>query len=193
MLSLMTEHKGKVEINGNMYDDISSAISTFKSTGGSVCIRLLSKCDNARERKIDAIESKDLHKITVKAYMTRKATVDFDFMLRMNNDIPMPYRTMLGTIEKETPGMYYMKLHADITEERTMRCMCCGRVLTNPVSQYFGIGPECGGHNYVNPFFNDAELKAAVTDYRKKLRNVTWEGWVIKSAITEDEILEEEF
>ena len=189
----MTEHKGKVEINGNMYDDISSAISTFKSTGGSVCIRLLSKCDNARERKIDAIESKDLHKITVKAYMTRKATVDFDFMLRMNNDIPMPYRTMLGTIEKETPGMYYMKLHADITEERTMRCMCCGRVLTNPVSQYFGIGPECGGHNYVNPFFNDAELKAAVADYRKQLRNVTWEGWVIKSAITEDEILEEEF
>jgi len=193
MLSLMTEHKGKVEINGTMYDDISSAINTFKSSGGSVCIRLLSKHDNAREREIDALERKEIHKITVKAYMTRPATVDFDFMLRMNKDVPMPYRTMIGTIEKETPGMYYMKLHADITEERTMRCMCCGRTLTNPVSQYFGIGPECGGHNYVNPFYSKEELQAAVAEYRKQLRNVTWDGWVIKSAITEDEILKEEF
>lgn len=193
MLTLLKDYEGKVEINGKMYDDISSAISTFKSSGGSICVRLLAKCDNAREREIDALQSEVLHKITVKAYMTRPATVDFDFMKHFNKDIPMPYRTMIGTIEKETPGMVYMKLHADITEERTMKCMCCGRVLTNPVSQYFGIGPECGGHNYVNPFYSKEELQKAVAEYRKQLRNVTWDGWIIKSAILLDEIIEEEF
>lgn len=193
MLSLLKDYKGAIEINGNMYNNISEAITNFHSNG-AVCIRLNSKKDLPREKtEVKKVEEKKVHKIMVKQYMTRPATPEFDFMDRMNKGIPMPYRVMLGTVEKETPGMVYMKLHADITEERTMRCMCCGRILTNPVSQYFGIGPECGNHNYVNPFYNDEELKAAVAAYRTQLRNVTWEGWVIKSAILSDEIIEEEF
>ena len=117
--------------------------------------------------------------------MTQKASATFDFMEKWNNKISMPLRTMVGTVEKETRGMVYMKLHGDIIEERVRMCMKCGRVLTDPVSQYFGIGPECGGHNYVHPFNTDEELKAAVDAYKKQLRNITWEGWVIKSAITE--------
>ena len=95
----------------------------------------------------------------------------------------MPLRTMIGTIEKETRGMVYMKLHGDIYAERICTCMKCGRTLTNPVSQYFGIGPECGGHNYINPFNSEEELKAAVSEYRKTLQNITWEGWIIKSGL----------
>lgn len=124
-------------------------------------------------------------RITVKKYMTQKATPEFDFMARWNNNVPMPLRTMVGTVERETKGMVYMKLHGDIYAERVTVCMKCGRVLTNPVSQFFGLGPECGGHNYVNPFDTEEELHAAVDTFRKQLQDITWEGWIIKSAITE--------
>ena len=118
--------------------------------------------------------------------MTRKSTPEFTFMKDWNNDIPMPLRTMIGTVEKETRGMVYMKLHGDITSEKTQRCLACGRPITNPVSQYFGMGPECGGHNYVNPFYSKEELQQAVADYRKVLQSKTWEGWVIRSSIIEE-------
>lgn len=127
--------------------------------------------------------------IQVKSYMTKKATASFDFMKKWNNDVPMPMRIMVGEVVKETRGMVYMKLHADILQEKTFVCMKCGRPLTNPVSQYFGVGPECGGHNYVNPFNSEEELHAAVAEYRKQLNDVTWEGWIIKSAIERKEVL----
>ena len=116
--------------------------------------------------------------------MTKKATPSFDFMAKWNNNIPMPLLTMVGTVEKETPGMVYMKLHGDIVSRLEPICMKCGRPITNPVSQYFGLGPICGNHNYVNPFDTEEELKAAVEDYRRNvLQKITWEGWVIKSSI----------
>jgi hypothetical protein len=183
MLTMLKDYKGKVEINDVSYDNIRDAIKRFNSVDDSIHIRLCAKRDNAIKTHSDAIQ----HKITVKQYMTRKATPEFDFMKQWNNDEPMPYRTMIGTIEKETRGMVYMKLHADITEEKTLHCLRCGRPITNPVSQYFGLGPECGGHNYVNPFYSKEELQEAVKAYREKLRNVTWEGWIIRSAITNDE------
>lgn len=129
-----------------------------------------------------------MKRITVRQYMTKPATPEFDFMARWNNNNPMPLRTMVGTVEKETRGMVYMKLHGDIYAKQICTCMKCGRELTNPVSQYFGIGPECGGHNYVNPFNTEEELRNAVSEYRAKLQNITWEGWIIKSAILDDEM-----
>lgn len=182
MLNLLKDYTGNVTINGTYYGSIQEAIKRFKSDSDNVVIQLrptVSIQPVARENV--------LHKITVKRYMTEKASPEFDFMAKWNNDNPMPLRTMVGTIEKETRGMVYMNLHADITEEKTMFCMKCGRRITNPVSQYFGMGPECGGHNYVNPFYSKEELQQAVHAYREQLRNITWSGWIIKSAITEDE------
>ena len=116
--------------------------------------------------------------------MTKKSTPDFNFMQKWNNDIPMPLKTMVGTIEKETNGMVYMKLHGDLYQKVTTRCLKCGKPITNHVSQYFGMGPECGNHNYVNPFNTEAELKEAVEKYRiEVLQNIKWEGWIPKSAI----------
>lgn len=129
--------------------------------------------------------------VTVKQYMTRKATPEFDFMAKWNNDNPMPLRVMVGTKLKETRGMVYMVLHGDILSERTQFCMRCGRPITNQVSQFFGLGPECGGHNYVNPFDSQEELEQAVKLYRAKLRKTTWEGWIIKSAIESLEVYNE--
>lgn len=122
--------------------------------------------------------------ITVKKYMTQKSTKSFDFMKKFNNDNPMPFRTMiLDEVIQESQKMIRVKCHADILQEKTTVCMKCGRPLTNPVSQYFGVGPECGGHNYVNPFETKEELKQAVAQYRQKLNNIKWEGWIPKSAI----------
>lgn len=122
--------------------------------------------------------------ITVKSYMTKKSTVDFDFMKRWNDDNPMPLRTMVGTKIKETNGMVYMALHGDIIAKVIPTCMKCGKPITNKVSQYFGMGPECGGHRYVNPFDTDEQLQSAVQSYREHLRTLVWEGWIPKSAIT---------
>jgi hypothetical protein len=95
---------------------------------------------------------------------------------------------MVGTVEKETSGMVYMHLHGDITSTVTQYCMRCGKPITNQVSQFFGMGPECGGHNYTNPFESEEELKSAVERYRAEyLQKITWSGWIIKSAIIERE------
>lgn len=130
-----------------------------------------------------------MRKITVKKYMTKKATPEFDFMANWNHNVPMPLRTMIIDEQtKETKGMIYVKAHGDVIGETMQYCLCCGREITNPVSQYFGMGPKCGCHNYVNPFDTEEELRAAVKKYRTEvLQKMTWEGWVIKSAIIEDE------
>ena len=190
MLSMLKDYKGSVEINGVKYDSISDAQNRFKSKSDVITIKLSSNHSERKREQIRANESIVQKKITVKQYMTRQATPEFDFMKVWNNDVPMPLRTMIGTVEKETRGMVYMKLHGDITEEKTLHCLKCGRPITNPVSQYFGMGPECGCHNYINPFYSKEELENAIKDYREKvLRNMTWEGWIIKSAIISEEVI----
>lgn len=189
MLTMLKDIKGEVIINGEKYDSVKTALKTFHSDNDDITITFIR---NNRERNTERVRASEsvLKKITVKQYMTRKATDEFTFMRKYNNDVPMPLRTMIGTVEKETPGMVYMKLHGDITDEKTQRCLMCGRVITNPVSQYFGMGPECGGHKYVNPFYSKEELENAVKDYRENvLKKITWSGWVIKSAIIEEEDL----
>lgn len=192
MLSLLKKYNGAIEINGVKYPDVNTAIRTFKASDSAICIRLSGTRKTANKTQITATDNTVEKCITVKAYMTRPGCPEFDFMTKYNNDIPMPLRTMVGTVENETPGMVYMKLHGDIVHERTMRCLCCDKVITNPVSQYFGMGPKCGGHNYVNPFYSREELEAAVKDYRTNyLRNITWEGWIIKSAIISEEVVKQ--
>ena len=191
MLPMLKNYKGEVEINGKTYKNIHEAIRRFRSDSDSICIRLHSNNTTTNKTQSEALQSDSdkQYKITVKQYMTKTASPEFDFMAKFNNNVPMPMRTMIGNVEKETRGMVYMNLHADITQEKTLYCMKCGRPITNPVSQYFGMGPECGGHNYINPFYNEDELKQAVSAYRKKLQNTTWSGWIIKSAILEKEEL----
>lgn len=129
----------------------------------------------------------ELKDITVKKYMTQKATASFTFMKDRNNDTPMPFLRMCGFKLKETKGMVYMRCRGEVFSEREEHCVCCGRPITNPVSQYFGIGPICGGHDYTNPFSSEKELRAAVRTYRENyLHEIKWEGWIPKSAIVRE-------
>lgn len=123
------------------------------------------------------------YKIEVKPWMLKKSSDSFTFMKDRNNDIPMPLMIMYGTKIGEAPRMIKVALHGDIQERIITRCMCCGRPITNKISQYFGIGPKCGGHNYTNPFDSEEELDKAVATYRKKLVNTTWVGWIPYSAL----------
>ena len=190
----LKDWKGSVTVNDVDYpsvEDAQNSVSNSVDTISSIILYANNK--NATERKKSVVESvpNALYKITVKQYMTKKSSPRFDFMQTWNNDVPMPLRTMVGTIEKETKGMVYMNLHGDITSPVTQYCMKCGKPITNPVSQYFGMGPECGGHNYVNPFENEEDLKEAVEKYRREyLQQIKWEGWIIKSSIIEQEVVE---
>lgn len=199
MITMLQSWPGSVDINGKHYDSVKDATRDFKGFSGIVNIKLYPKqvttpkienTENPEARKPDNREVKQSDqefRITVKKYMTEKSVPGFDFMAKWNNDNPMPLRVMTGKVLQETKGMVKMELHGDIWAEKICTCMCCGRKLTNPVSQYFGIGPECGGHNYTHPFDTDEELREAVKEYRKQLLNTTWTGWIIRSAITNTE------
>ena len=183
MIDLFKSWKGKVSINGTVYDSISQVPDNI-SFSDDWSIKLLPVTNTTNS------SAPTKYRITVKKYMTKPSTPEFDFMDKWNHDIPMPLCTMIGTKEKETKGMVYMKLHADTRFTKVMFCMKCGRPITNPVSQFFGMGPECGGHNYVNPFDTEEELQEAVKQYKQNvLSKIKWEGWIIKSAIIEEEKL----
>lgn len=121
--------------------------------------------------------------ITVKSYMTKKSTPEFDFMAQWNDNNPMPLMVMTGHKIRETRGMVCMELHGDIVQKIMPVCMKCGKIIENPVSQFFGMGPICGKHNYINTFDTEEELEDAVNNYRQELRNIKWTGWIPKSAI----------
>lgn len=123
------------------------------------------------------------YRIEVKPWMLKKSSEAFDFMAKWNNDVPMPLLVMYGTKIGESPKMTKFRLHGDIQQRITTTCMCCGRPITNKISQYFGVGPVCGGHNYTSPFATEEELNEAVAGYRAKLVNTVWTGWISNSAI----------
>lgn len=171
---LLKDWKGEISINDVSVD--ASKID-FKTLSESTHIILHSNSQKRTQTKIDSVDDVLEYQITVKRYMTQTATPEFDFMERWNNNNPMPLRTMTGTIEKETRGMIYMKLHGQA--EPVIRCMRCGRLLTNPISQHYGIGPECMSKLGFVCEIDDVDT------ITKKLVEVVWEGWIIKSAITE--------
>lgn len=124
------------------------------------------------------------YRIQVKNWMTNYDTfMDKDSFLVKINDCPMPMCIMYGKKLKQTPKMIQMELYGDIREEQSTICMKCGKTLKNPISRYFGIGPECGQHNYINPFNTKEELLDAIKEIKSKLNKTRWTGWIMKSAI----------
>ena len=182
-MEFLKNWNGTIEINGKDPNDVD-----MFNIKGAISIHLMpvgySKPVEYKLSVEPEVDDKE-YKIKVRAWMTKASTPDFNFMDKFNGGIPMPMRIMVGTVNKQTEKMYHMTLHGDILEEITQTCMCCGKPITNEVSKYFGMGPVCGQHNYVNPFNSKEELKEAVAQYKEKLRNITWTGWIPKSAIEE--------
>lgn len=187
MLDKLKVWKGSIVINGKSYDAWDDAQKRATSDEKITDVILYAKANRAVESSPDALATVQSveYMITVKKYMTKPSSPSFDFMEKWNNNIPMPLMRMMGTVEKETRGMVYMKLRGDFIGDTSSVCLRCGKEINNPVSKYFGMGPICGSHNYVNPFDTEEELRQAIDRYRREyLQKITWEGWIIKSAIT---------
>jgi hypothetical protein len=91
---------------------------------------------------------------------------------------------MQGTIVKQTEKSVYMHLHG--VAKATVKCMRCGRELTNPVSRAYGLGVECLGKVGILVDLNDIDT------IREHLIHVEWTGWIPKSSILSDEIVDVE-
>lgn len=183
MVTMLKDWLGAVEYNGKTYDSVEAFLSDFKSDSDTIHIKLRTSAKNAKMSAQNVSESASkILKVTVKAYMTKPATPDFDFMAKWNDNKPMPLRTMIGTVEKETRGMVYMHLHG--FAQKTITCACCGRELTNPESRYYGIGPIC--LEKIGIMRNITDIKNITEDLEK----IEWSGWIIKSSILEREEVE---
>ena len=132
---------------------------------------------------VQKMEIGNSYKITVKKYMTEPATLNFDFQDKWNNGKPMPLCIMQGEVIKETRGMYYMNLQGKA--EPTSKCLVCGKTLTNPISKLYGIGPECSEKVGLIRIESEEEAKEKLKHVMEQIDNITWAGWVIKSAIKE--------
>ncbi len=190
MINQLKQWQGACEINGQRFDSFPVDFNDFSDM---IHIKLYPSAqkreestgnDEKRQSTSTVVNNNQLqightYEITVKQYMTRKATPEFDFMANFNNDIPMPLRTMVGTVIKETKGMYFLELKGQAKKE--IRCLRCGRELTNQVSRMYGIGPECITKI---PVFFDIDIND-VEGIKEKMQEVKWSGWCIKSAITE--------
>jgi hypothetical protein len=123
------------------------------------------------------------YKITVKKYMTEPAIANFDFQDKWNNGKPMPLCIMQGEVIKETRGMYYMSLQGKA--EPISRCLVCGKILTNPISKLYGIGSECSEKVGLIKIESEEEAKEKLKHIMEQIDDISWTGWVIKSAIKE--------
>jgi hypothetical protein len=194
MLQYLKGFNKKVEINGEELT-VDELINKFSATEGAIKIKVLgmpARLTTDTDNPIKEVQTEKIYRIKVRQYMTKPPVPEFDFHTKWNNGIAMPFRIMTGKKIKETKGMVMMELWAEMEGETMTTCMKCGRILTNNVSKYFGIGPECGSHDYTNPFATESELKEAVAEVKKQLMQVRWIGWVIKSALLSCEVIREE-
>lgn len=184
-----------IMVNGKVFESSASAYEALKDFKGEIEIKLNFKeivTGRITQNSVANTPQKDeteIYRIKVKKYMTEKSVPAFDFMKKWNKNIPMPFVIMYGTILEETKGMYKMKLHARM-EKDSVSCMHCGRELTNIVSRNYGIGPICGEHLNIAPVKDLEEFKRREDEIRKAIEAVEWEGYVVKSAITEKTVVE---
>lgn len=196
MFELFQDYKGSLLVNGKEYKSIEEAENAFKNknTGLTIIlnpngkeVNMGGKIDSNSPTSENSIYKKNtVYKISVMAYMTNYAP---DFFLKtapnIANERPMPYRSMVGIVLQETPKLVKMELMADITQSRYTKCMKCGRPISDKTLQNFGVGAECDDTYYEKVFKSEKEINDCVEKYRKKLNQIKWTGWIVKSAITE--------
>ena len=66
--------------------------------------------DSTDKRNTKEMQINGTYDIRVKDYMTKKSNSNFDFMLKWNNNIPMPGVVARGKVIEETRGMFRMKI-----------------------------------------------------------------------------------
>lgn len=179
MFELLKNYPGELSVNNRDFKNVKEAEEYYKDYKGGLTILL----KGIEQEETKQVNTDRVYQITVRRYMTNYSR-DF-FLEQWNPDGPMPYVTMIGTKIKETEKLIKMKLWADISENRITTCMCCGRPLSNPLSQYLGVGPECGASKHLKLLESGVSIDEVKRSFREHLKNIEWEGWIVKSAITQ--------
>ena len=126
MIKQLSGWQGCIVVNGVEYGSVGE-VSALPLDNKTV-IRLI-PVKKKEKAQVATFEDDSIRVITVRQFMTQVE----------NN--PMPMRTMVGKITRETAKAYYMELHGQALPVVT--CMRCGRSLTNPISRHYGLGVEC--------------------------------------------------
>ena len=168
--------QGKVIVNGTEYESVSSVPSDIELA----TITLLPAVERRRVKVEDSTDDRE-HLITVKQWLTQPATPEWDYNDRMNKGVPMPLRTMQGTVLKETAKSVYMHLHGSV--KPVVHCMRCGRELTNPISRHYGLGTECLGK--VGILVDPDEVEKI----KEQLVKIEGNWWIPRTSILSDEIV----
>jgi hypothetical protein len=194
MLNLITLDK-EVVVNGTTFKSAQEALEAFRGHSGKLEIyyNIKQSIQQAPVAPKTDAEYLNIYRVEVRQYMTQKGSPDFDFMIKYNDNKPMPLRRMYGEILEETKGMYRMKLHGR-AERNSSHCSHCMRELTHPISVIYGIGPVCGEHGYFASDYTKSKIKDmnelfSLAD--RDLRKTEWTGWIIKKAIQSWSIAEQ--
>lgn len=192
MFELLQNFKGSVVVNDITFASIKEAEEHFKDYVGGLRILLkpnnVIKYDNNTETSSTSTSTKqssDIYRVEVKSYMSRPFEEGF-FLAKMNKS-PMPYLIMVGSIISQTEKMVKMDLHVDLNYDTSVKCIRCGRVLTNPISQYLHIGPECGASEHMRLLNSGISIDEVRNRLQDSLKDVHWVGWIPKSAIVSAE------
>lgn len=181
-------------VNGTVYESSADAYDKLKDFTGAIEVKFNfeGKGQATTEAPVQMNDVVEIFRFEVRQYMTKKASPGFDFMKKWNNDNPMPLRVMFGEILEETKGMVKVRVQGR-AEKDSSKCMHCLRELTNPISMIYGIGPICGGHGYFATDYTKQKVDDREQIFKQadaELRKVTWEGWIIRSAISSKTLVE---
>lgn len=169
MLEFLNNYIGDI-IYENKVIDKSDIANLINSTDGSIKITLVPQSYKSNEAEVFD------KRIEVEDWLLRQSDNINTFMLKWNNDIPLPLKIMDINIIKEERGIYYIKAIAP--NNNIVKCTYCGRVLRTPESKLVGIGPECL-RKIGLPNISINERKKILD----KLKSIVWVGWIPKSAI----------
>ena len=184
MFELLYKYNGNLLVNGKEYKSVYEADKEFGTKNGGLTIvlnpggkrELNNSTQTSPSRMLDPNK---FYQISVMSYMTNYKD---DFFLatspQIKNTSPMPFMVMVGRVLDETNKLVKMQLRADRLESKYTRCMRCGRPISDKVYQLFGMGPEC-----IDIKSNPNE-PGVFDRFSKYLNKTTWEGWIVKSAIT---------
>lgn len=137
----------------------------------------------AIDREIQKDSQKDLNlrlvgntiKIGRKVAMGIKENYDLDF-----------HPILVDVTEVMTISNKAFKLKAKLTKENGGICRCCGRTLTDEMSQVTGIGPVCAGYVGVKHPKNVKEVEKFKEDMSNKIDEIgEFEFWIPKRAIVQ--------
>lgn len=186
MFELLQDFKGSVVVNDIPFESIQEAETHFKDYVGGLRILLKPKNDIKYDTDTDISSTPtrptvDIFRIEVKPYMAKPFEDGF-FLAKMNAS-PMPYLIMVGSIISQTEKMLKMDLHVDLNYDTSVKCIRCGRTLTNPISKYLHIGPECGASEHMRLISTGISKEEVRQKLQDSLKNVHWVGWIPKSAI----------